>query len=249
MFRRVALFVLCGITSSAAFTPAPQPNFSFGEPPSATVPASPSLARHLAGEKPFEFTFVTGNERKMREVSEIVAKWGDASMSIRSIDLPELQGDDPLHISQEKARLASQYVNGPTVVEDVSLCFGALNGLPGPYIKWFSKSIGNQGLYSMLAAHTDKSAMALCALTFMESPNHDPVTVRPKTPTFCGVTRGKVCDPGTKEAGGWDNMFIPTGHEVTFAEMGIERKNLISHRANALQKFGDYIRSARDESA
>lgn len=43
----------------------------------------------------------------------------------------------PSQICIEKARLAAHYTKGPVLVEDTSLCFGALKGLPGPYIKWF----------------------------------------------------------------------------------------------------------------
>ena len=52
------------------------------------------------------------------------------------IDLPELQGE-PEEISREKCRLAAEQVGGAVITEDTSLCFNALNGLPGPYIKWF----------------------------------------------------------------------------------------------------------------
>ena len=52
----------------------------------------------------------------------------------RKIDLPELQGE-PEEVSREKCRLAAQQVGGPVMVEDTSLCFNALGGLPGVYIK------------------------------------------------------------------------------------------------------------------
>ena len=52
----------------------------------------------------------------------------------QKVDLPELQGE-PDEISREKCRLAAEQVGGAVIVEDTSLCFNALNGLPGPYIK------------------------------------------------------------------------------------------------------------------
>lgn len=52
------------------------------------------------------------------------------------VSLPELQGD-PLEIAREKCRCAAAEVQGSVIVEDTSLCFNALNGMPGPYIKWF----------------------------------------------------------------------------------------------------------------
>ena len=60
------------------------------------------------------------------------------------IDLPELQGE-PGEIAAEKCRLASQQTGGAVMVEDTGLCFNALHGLPGPYIKWFLDKLGHDG--------------------------------------------------------------------------------------------------------
>ena len=109
-------------------------------------------------------TFVTGNKQKLLEVMEIVTKLsGDApfpyDLVSKKIDLPELQGE-PEKIAIEKARLAAKEVGTAVLVEDTSLHFNALNGLPGPYIKWFLEKIGHVGLNNMLAAYVDKSSYA-----------------------------------------------------------------------------------------
>lgn len=75
------------------------------------------------------------------------------------VDLPELQGE-PEAISVEKCRLASRQVGGAVMVEDTSLCFNALGGLPGPYIKWFLEKLGHDGLNRLLAGWEDKTAYA-----------------------------------------------------------------------------------------
>ncbi|XP_052189056.1 inosine triphosphate pyrophosphatase isoform X4 [Diospyros lotus] len=81
-------------------------------------------------------TFVTGNAKKLEEVRAILGQ----SIPFQSLklDLPELQGE-PEDISKEKARLAAKEVNGPVLVEDTCLCFNALKGLPGPYIRLVMK--------------------------------------------------------------------------------------------------------------
>lgn len=56
--------------------------------------------------------------------------------------------------------VALAQVNGPVLVEDTCLCFNALKGLPGPYIKWFMDKIGNDGLNKMLAGFEDHSGYA-----------------------------------------------------------------------------------------
>ena len=50
-----------------------------------------------------------------------------------ALDLDEMQGD-PVEIARAKVSLAATKVNTPVMTEDVSLCFNAYNGLPGPYM-------------------------------------------------------------------------------------------------------------------
>lgn len=57
---------------------------------------------------------------------------------------------EPEDISREKCRIAAKLVGGAVMVEDTSLCFNALGGLPGPYIKWFLEKLGHEGLNNML---------------------------------------------------------------------------------------------------
>jgi len=91
------------------------------------------------------------------------------------------------------------------LVEDTSLCFNALGGLPGVYVKWylayvltylhtcpltnsrirFLEKTGHDGLNNLLAAYPDKSAYAQCIFSFSVGPNHDPIT-------FIGKTHGKI---------------------------------------------------------
>lgn len=81
--------------------------------------------------------------------------------------MPELQGevDD---IVKEKCRLAVQETKMPTLVEDTSLGFNAMNGLPGPYIKWFLEKLGHQGLNKMLDGFSDRRAQAICTFAYTE---------------------------------------------------------------------------------
>lgn len=173
---------------------------------------------------PQPVTFVTGNAKKLEEVRAILGN----SVPFRSLklDLPELQGE-PEDISKEKARLAATQVNGPVLVEDTCLCFNALKGLPGPYIKWFLEKIGHEGLNNLLMAYEDKSAYASCIFSFSPGPASEPIT-------FVGKTPGKIVLPRGPNDFGWDPIFQPDGYDQTYAEMSKEEKNKISHRYRAL---------------
>ncbi|XP_010264028.1 PREDICTED: inosine triphosphate pyrophosphatase [Nelumbo nucifera] len=169
-------------------------------------------------------TFVTGNAKKLEEVRAILGQ----SIPFHSLklDIPELQGE-PEEISKEKARLAAKEVNGPVLVEDTCLCFNALKGLPGPYIKWFLQKIGHEGLNKLLLGYEDKSAYALCVFSLALGPNVEPVT-------FVGKTMGKIVPARGPNDFGWDPIFQPDGYEQTYAEMPKAEKNKISHRSKAL---------------
>ncbi|XP_020685337.2 inosine triphosphate pyrophosphatase [Dendrobium catenatum] len=179
-------------------------------------------------------TFVTGNAKKLEEVRAILGN----SIPFQSLrlDLPELQGE-PEEISKGKARLASTEVNGPVLVEDTCLCFNALNGLPGPYIKWFLEKIGHEGLNNLLMAYEDKSAYAACVFSLALGPNTEPLT-------FVGKTMGKIVPARGPKDFGWDPIFQPNGYELTYAEMPKEEKNKISHRSKALALVKSHFAAA-----
>ena len=69
-------------------------------------------------------------------------------MTSQDIDLPEYQGE-PEQVAESKCKLAAEHIHGPVVIEDTSLCFNALGGMPGPYIKWFLAKIGPAGKVSL----------------------------------------------------------------------------------------------------
>lgn len=60
------------------------------------------------------------------------------------VDLPEYQGE-PDEVARSKCQLAASQIKGPVITEDTCLCFNALGGMPGPYIKWFLAKIGPEG--------------------------------------------------------------------------------------------------------
>ena len=60
--------------------------------------------------------------------------------------VPEIQGSTQ-EVAREKVRRAAEILNAPCITEDTALCFKAMNGLPGPFIKYFLKELGHEGAY------------------------------------------------------------------------------------------------------
>merc|ERR1712137_1197361 len=139
-------------------------------------------------------TFVTGNKNKLKEVEAILGPL--ISLTNHPLDLPELQGE-PDEISIEKCKLAVAELKRPVIVEDTCLCFNALEGLPGPYIKWFLSKLGHDGLNKMLAGWEDKSAYALCTFAYSDGNPANPIQV------FIGRTEGRIVVPRGPRNFGW----------------------------------------------
>ncbi|EGB12928.1 hypothetical protein AURANDRAFT_18344 [Aureococcus anophagefferens] len=189
----------------------------------------------LASKKP-ALTFVTGNAKKLEEVTAILNAGTPLPFAIgnRALDLPELQGE-PEDIAREKCVLAAAAAGGAVMCEDTLLCFDALNGLPGPYIKWFLQKTGHAGLNNLLAAYDDKGAYAQCLFALCAGPGA-PVRL------FDGRTRGAIVPARGPTDFGWDPVFEPAeSGGLTYAEMDKAAKNAISHRGRALAQLRTWL--------
>lgn len=144
-------------------------------------------------------TFVTGNAKKLEEFIAILGKDFPHDIVSKKLDLPEYQGE-PEDVCREKTKEAARQVAGPVIVEDTCLCFNALGGLPGPYIKWFLDKMGPEGLPKLLAGFEDKSGYAMCIAGYCEDEGSEPIL-------FEGRTPGTIVAPRGPPHFGWDPCF------------------------------------------
>ncbi|XP_055336350.1 inosine triphosphate pyrophosphatase-like isoform X2 [Paramacrobiotus metropolitanus] len=195
-----------------------------------------SVAQEMSSLK--RLTFVTGNPRKLEEFKAILGTAIQEHFSIvsQSIDLPEYQGACPEEISTKKCETAAALIKGPVICEDTCLCFNAMGGLPGPYIKWFLDKLHPEGLHKMLDSFGDYSAYALCTFAYCEGEGRE---VR----LFSGRQDGQIVAPRGPRHFGWDPCFQPDGFSETYAEMDKAVKNSVSHRGKALEKLKAYLMS------
>lgn len=174
--------------------------------------------------------FVTGNKNKLREAREIL---DNLDVDNKDIDLEEIQ-DTPENIVKEKSKRAFETMGKKCFVEDVSLELEALNGLPGPFVKFFIKNIGAKGIHDMISFSENKKAKVVCVIGF-----HD----GKKTKTLRAEVKGKIVSPRQKGNSpfGFDPIFQPEGHDKTYAEMTKKEKNSCSHRRKALEMLKAYL--------
>ena len=173
--------------------------------------------------------FITGNAGKFEEAKEILP-----TLERLEIDLPEIQSIDSKEVIRAKLAEAFKHHSGPFIVEDVSLIFECLNGLPGPLIKWFLKTIGNDGMYGLVKNAGDNRAKVTCSIGYAKDAKN--------IQFFEGSISGKIVKPsGT--GFGWDPIFQPDGHDKTYGDMNAEEKNAISMRKIAIEKLKDFLQN------
>lgn len=163
------------------------------------------------------------------------------------------QGTHSFPLLSDSSLTYSDQIGAACVTEDTALCFEALNGLPGPYIKQFLENLGHegtafhplpalsggvadrQGLNTLLQGFPTTAATALCTFAYSAGPGHEPIL-------FEGRTEGHIVPARGPTHFGWDPVFAPVeGGGKTFAEMDGGEKNKISHRYRALEKLRAYL--------
>ncbi|CCT72737.1 probable inosine triphosphate pyrophosphatase [Fusarium fujikuroi] len=179
-----------------------------------------------------EINLITGNANKIVDIKAILAPSGIAVRN-QSLDLPEIQGSIE-EITIAKCRRAAEMVGGPVVVDDTALCFNAMNGMPGPYIKFFLEALGPEKLHLLLAGFSDKTAEAVATIGYCEGPGHEPVL-------FQGRIDGTIVPARGVMRYGWQTCFQPDGMVLTLAEMPNKEKHGMSHLSKALQKFSKWM--------
>ena len=172
--------------------------------------------------------FLTSNKNKFEEVKAVLS-----GVEQLDINLPEIQEIDAKEIIKAKLYEAFNHQQGEFLVEDTSLYLDCLNGLPGPLIKWFLKTIGNDGLFNLCDKLGSCNAEAKTIIGFAKS--------RDEIYFFEGSIRGKIVNPRGDNGFGWDKIFKPDGFSKTFAEMSLGEKNIISMRRVALNKLKEFL--------
>ncbi len=173
-----------------------------------------------------QFKFVTGNPNKVREAGAIL---GVDLESVQVDGLFEIQTPDINEVVRHKAQQAYLALQCPVMVEDSGLVFHAWNGLPGALVKWFEETVGCQGMLQMVSGFDDKRATAICCFAVYDGKNMNIAR---------GEVNGTIADKAQGKNGfGWDVIFIPEGHDQTYAQMTAQEKNAISHRRRALDEL------------
>ena len=177
--------------------------------------------------------FATNNEGKLKEAHNILG----IEVIGSGLEIDEIQSIDPVEVAVKKARAYYEKLKKPIFVEDVSVSIKALNGLPGPYIDAFMKTLSNEGIVEVMKGKNNRKVVAQATVVY--------VSEKGKEEIFTGVVKGTISEKPKGTGFGWDPIFIPKGETKTFGEMTLDEKNRYSMRAKALKKFKEWLEGKR----
>ncbi|MBM3632632.1 MAG: RdgB/HAM1 family non-canonical purine NTP pyrophosphatase [Alphaproteobacteria bacterium] len=180
------------------------------------------------------------NSGKIREIADLLGPLQIITTSSAALNLeePEETGSTFMENALLKAQAGMNVTGLPCLADDSGLAVTALEGQPGIYSgRWAQLPDGTRDFsYAInrinqdLTDKSDLSAHFVCALSLVW-PDGSDVTLEGK------VYGHLTFPPRGKKGFGYDPIFIPEGHSITYAEMAPELKQRISHRAIAIQKM------------
>ena len=195
--------------------------------------------RKFSGE---QLLVATHNRGKLEEIEKLLEPFGIAIVSAADFGLPEPEETETSFVGNAriKAHAAAQATQLPALSDDSGITIDALGGAPGVYTAdWAETPQGRDfdmamrktwDLLEAAAAPEPRQAQFRCTLVLAWPDGHDEV--------FEGVMPGRIVWPMRGNQGhGYDPIFQPDGHDLTFGEMDRWQKNQISHRADAFRKL------------
>ncbi|MCF0244828.1 MAG: non-canonical purine NTP diphosphatase [Bacteroidaceae bacterium] len=206
-----------------------------------------------------DIVFATNNKHKLDEVRKILGERFRV-LSLNDIDchedIPET-GETLAANARQKAQYIYRKYNIPCFADDTGLEVEALNGEPGIYSARYA-AINGQG-----ESHDSEANMTVLLQKLQGKDNRkahfktviclvQPATIGqqltdsvPETQEllFEGIVEGQITTERSGAEGfGYDPIFQPDGYDKTFAELGNDIKNTISHRARAVEKLAERLR-------
>lgn len=190
--------------------------------------------RRFAGGR---LVIASHNSGKVREIRDLLGPLGAEVVSSAEfgLDEPEETGETFVENALLKARAAARASGLPALADDSGLAVTALDGRPGIHsARWAGPDkdfpAAMQRIEDALAGQPDRSARFVCALALAWPDGH--------AETFEGIVTGQLVWPPRGPHGfGYDPVFVPDGHPLTFGEMPPAAKHQLSHRARAFERL------------
>ncbi|RYD22241.1 MAG: RdgB/HAM1 family non-canonical purine NTP pyrophosphatase [Verrucomicrobiaceae bacterium] len=187
----------------------------------------------------------TRNAHKTGEIRAMIGDRFEVLDATAFPDFPAIEetGTTFLENARLKAEGISSHVDGWVLSDDSGLEVDALDGAPGVWSSSFGGEEGNHArnndrLLGEMAGKTNRAARFRCTMVLARGGKEEA--------HFSGTVEGCLVEALHGTGGfGYDPLFIPEGHDKTFAELGDEVKNTLSHRSRALAQVIEFLNNIK----
>ena len=174
----------------------------------------------------------THNQHKIREISQILPDFDIVADDPEGVEenAPDFVGNALIKVRA----IAAKHAGCWCLADDSGLEVAALGGAPGVRSARYAgepsnTSANNALLLKNLTGVTDRRANFTCAIALVDPSGAEHTAV--------GRCVGRIAETPSGSAGfGYDPLFVPDGHDVSFADLSADEKNAISHRGRALEE-------------
>ena len=188
-----------------------------------------------------KIVFATNNQHKLSEIRQILGDRVEV-LSLKDIncdvDIPET-GTTLEANALQKAQYIYDHYQMNVFADDTGLEVEALGGAPGVYSARYAGGEGHDSEANMakllqeLGKNNNRRARFRTVIALI---------IQGQVHEFEGIVNGEIIrERRGGEGFGYDPIFQPEGYDKTFAELGVEVKNQISHRARATQKLAEFL--------
>ena len=175
--------------------------------------------------------FVTSNKGKFVEAQAIFGDLVQKNIGYNELQVDTLEEVVDFGMEEVMARL-----KGSVMIEDAGMFIDCLKGFPGVYSAYVQKTIGNSGILRLMEG-TDNRGAAFKSVVGYAEPGMEPVVYK-------GELKGDIgFEPRGTGGFGYDPIFYVNGKSL--AEMSLEEKNRISHRAGSMKALKQWLESRR----
>ena len=178
-----------------------------------------------------QVVFITGNQNKADQLAQLLG----VELEHQKVSVDELQSTNLDEIVTHKVKQAYEAIGKPVLVEDVSLGFEELDGLPGPFIKFFiEQDNGLQKTCNILDGFANRRAVAACTFGYYDGQRLE---------LFHGNLGGEITNEPRGISGyGWDAIFCPDGFSgKTSAELDSEQYELFYTQVKPFATLREFL--------
>lgn len=176
--------------------------------------------------------YITGNQSKFDNAREYLSELG-INITQRKLNLQEIQSEDGSDIALTKARQAYNQIKEPVFVNDASWSIPALNGFPGPFMKYISKWLSNADILTLMSLKKDRTIYLIDVIAYKDT-DHEKV--------FLVKTKGSILPIPEGDSNGPEVTKIISLSDDGKSLASVRSQGFTDQEKSSWSAFADWLR-------